>query len=110
MWHEVMQYALAKTPAEAFTRSDNPPTPSKPALRGIWQGNDTHVQNGIEFVTQSVHEILQWVDRSNPTGAPPTDPTQDSQYAYWEYPVHAWAQANGYQDGVQVPVGNAPQI
>jgi 1A family penicillin-binding protein len=108
MWHEVMQYALAKTPAQAFTRSDSPSVPQKPVLRGIWQGNDTHSQNGVEFVTQSIHEILQWVDKSNPTGPTPVDPAQDSQYEYWDFPVRQWAQKNGYQDGMQIPVGNAP--
>jgi 1A family penicillin-binding protein len=108
MWHEVMQYALSKTPAVAFTRSDTPVVPQKPVLRGVWQGELSTVQNGIEYVTQSVHEILNWVNKDNPTGPIPADPAQDSQYAYWEYPVRQWAQQNGYQDGAQVPVGNAP--
>jgi hypothetical protein len=108
MWHEVMQYALARTPNEAFTRTDTPAVPQKPVLRGIWQGDVSTVQNGIEFVTQSVHEILNWVDKNNPTGPFPGNPSVDPQYTNWEYPVRLWAQANGYQDGIQVPVGNAP--
>ncbi len=109
MWHEVMQYALPKTQNEAFTRSDTPAIPQKPVLRGIWQGDVSTTQNGIEFVTQSVHEILNWVDRSNPTGAFPSNPSDDSQYVRWEYPVRLWATQNGYADGAQVPVGNATQ-
>jgi 1A family penicillin-binding protein len=107
MWHEVMGYALARTPTLAFTRTDTPAVPQKPVLRGIWQGDVSINQNGIEYVTQSVHEILNWVDKNNPQGGFPADPAQNPQYAYWDYPVRQWAQQNGYADGAQVPVGNA---
>lgn len=110
MWNQVMKYALQNTPNESFTRSDTPSVPAKPVLRGIWQGENSTIQNGIEYVTQSVHDILNWVDKSDPTGPIPADPTQDPQYQYWEYPVRQWAQKNGYPDGTQVPVGPAPQI
>ncbi|HVV15198.1 MAG TPA: PBP1A family penicillin-binding protein [Candidatus Paceibacterota bacterium] len=109
MWHEVMQYALAHTPNESFTRGDENESGLKPVLRGIWQGENTSNRNGIEYVEQSVHEILNWVDKSNPNGPIPAYPGQDSQYDHWEYPVRVWAAQNGYQDGVEVPVGNAPQ-
>lgn len=104
-WREFMQYALIETPVTSFSRSDAPSPASKPVLRGIWQGNTTYVQNNIEFVQQSVHEILHWVDKHNPNGPVPTDPQNDSQYTLWELPVRAWAQQNGYADGVSVPVG-----
>ncbi|HVV38779.1 MAG TPA: PBP1A family penicillin-binding protein [Candidatus Paceibacterota bacterium] len=108
MWHEVMQYELARIPNQSFSRSDQGGGYLKPVLRGIWQGDVSTFQNGIEYVNQSVHEILNWVDKDNPNGPIPADPTQDSQYSRWEYPVRIWAQQNGYVDGVQVPVGNAP--
>jgi len=108
MWHDIMQYELARIPNQSFSRSEVDESSLKPVMRGIWQGDVASVQNGIEYVTQSVHDILNWVDKSNPNGPIPADPTQDSQYANWEYPVRIWAQQNGYQDGIQVPVGNAP--
>jgi len=104
-WHEFMAYALTKTPNTPFTRADGTTDAFKPVLRGIWQGNETTVQNNIEFVQQSVHNILHWVNKSNPNGPVPTNPQNDSQYALWEVPVRAWAQANGYVDGALVPVG-----
>lgn len=107
MWHEVMQYVLANTPNESFTRTDSGSAGLKPVLRGIWQGEETSQKNNIEFVTQSVHSILNWVDKDNPNGPIPSNPAQDSQYNLWEYPVRLWAQQNGYQDGIKVPVGNA---
>ncbi len=107
-WREMMQYILANTPPTPFSRSESTPTGLKPALRGIWQGNTTFTQNNIEYVEQSVHEILHWVFKNDPNGPVPTEPQSDSQYALWEYPVRLWAQQNGYIDGAQVPVGTAP--
>jgi len=108
MWSEFMRYALTKVPEESFTRSEIYTAPLKPVLRGVWQGSQNYIENGIEYSTQSVHEILYWVDKSNPTGPTPTNPSSDPQFNLWEVPVRAWAQANGYVDGVQVPVGSAP--
>lgn len=76
-WNEVMQYALARRPVEAFSRSQWT-YPDKPALRGAW---GTPGRDGL------VHEILYWVDRADPTGPPPSNPNNDSQFAYWDLPV-----------------------
>jgi 1A family penicillin-binding protein len=110
MWSEFMRYAVSKEPSAAFSRSEIQSAPLKPVLRGVWQGNQNYIQNGIEYVTQSVHEILHWVDRSDPLGPPPANPSNDSQYTLWEVPVRAWAQAQGYVDGITVPVGSAPGV
>ncbi len=107
MWSQFMRYALTKLPDESFNRTEVYEAGLKPVLRGVWQGENSNVQNGIEYVTQSVHEILNWVDRSDPTGPIPSNPASDSQYNLWEVPVRAWAQANGYVDGALVPVGPA---
>lgn len=108
MWHSVMAYALSKSSYTAFTRSDTYTTSLKPVLRGIWQGGETYVDDGIEYAEQSVHSILHWVNKSNPNGPVPRNPSNDSQYTLWEYPVRVWAAANNYDDGNRVPVGIAP--
>ncbi len=108
MWSEFMKYALTKEPEESFTRSDVPAAPLKPVLRGVWQGNQNYIQNNIEYVTQSVHEILYWVDKSDPAGPAPVNPADDPQFNLWEVPVREWAQTHGFVDGIQVPVGPAP--
>jgi membrane peptidoglycan carboxypeptidase len=85
MWHDFMQYALQKTPNNAFTRSEDTDPTVKPSLRGIWQvpGSDG-----------SIHEILYWVDKNDPTGPSPANPAQDPQFNFWDIPVRAWAQTN----------------
>jgi len=37
-----------------------------------------------------VHSILYWVNKDDPQGPPPADPSQDSQFPYWEYAVRKW--------------------
>src|SRR3569623_2613762 len=65
MWSQFMRYVFIKFPDESFTRTEPSEAGLKPVLRGVWQGNNTYVNNCIEYVTQSVHEILNWVDKSN---------------------------------------------
>jgi 1A family penicillin-binding protein len=87
-WSEFVRYAVSKFPNSAFARG-NYPTPSKPALRGLWQvpGSDG-----------SIHELLYWVTKGDPSGPQPSNPASDSQYNYWEYPVRAWAAQNSFNN------------
>lgn len=114
MWSSFMHQALAVIPDERFI----PPTPAdpatlKPIMRGIWQGGQTYTIDTVsgrlatpltppesrkEVAVQSVHDILYWVDKSDPLGPPPADPTNDPQFSHWEAPVRLWAQKNGYLD------------
>lgn len=86
MWHEFMVYALAKYPGGDFT----PPSPEATSetlpgvLTGDWNSNPS----------LGVHDILYWVNKSDPRSGPPTNPSSDSQFYYWEYPVQLWAQTN----------------
>ncbi len=43
-----------------------------------------------------VHNILHYVNRADPLGPAPADPSTDGQYAFWEEPVKAWAEEQGY--------------
>jgi len=51
-----------------------------------------------EKVVQQVHSILYWVDKNNPLGAPPANPTNDSQFNSWEYAVRKWATEKNLAD------------
>ncbi len=86
MWHEFMQYAINSLPNESFTFSETDESSLKPVLRGIWQtpGNDG-----------KPHEILYWVNKSDPNGPSPNNPEADPQYKYWEGPVQAWITTHG---------------
>lgn len=106
LWNEIMTYALTNLPSERFTK---PPAidiaTTKPQLRGVWQGNTSYTIDTIsgklatehtpkelqqELFVQDIHTILHWIDKKNPAGPPPTDPTNDPQYLLWEYAVQKW--------------------
>ena len=83
MWNAFMTQALPEVPNTTFT-PPAPTTATKPVLTG------QYVING------QVHNILYYVDKSDPTGPDPTNPATDPEYDNWETGVENWAQANGY--------------
>lgn len=105
-WSEFMQYALTKIPVEHFSRSDTGTFTSKPVLNGIWQGGDivTDPVTGMAAVVCDVHNILYWVDRSDPRGPSPRGASGDSQYRYWEAAAQTWAAHSGCAPGSLVPL------
>lgn len=114
MWSSFMHQAIATLPNEDFT----PPTPAdpatlKPVMKGIWQGGTTYTIDTVsgklateftppetrkEIAVQSVHDILYWVNKNDPLGPPPVNPSDDPQFERWEAPVRTWALQNGYLD------------
>lgn len=93
MWHEVMELAIEKYPAESFA----PPAPQAdydslpPVLRGLWNTNPS----------EGTHDILYWVNRDNPRSGRPQNAWRDSQFAYWEYPVSQWALGTAAPPGAE---------
>lgn len=83
MWHEVMVYALSKYPKTYFGEPSSVSASVPPLLRGNWRVPDA--QGNIV-----PHDLLYWTDKNNPLGPPPFNPSQDSQFAYWEYGVSYW--------------------
>jgi membrane peptidoglycan carboxypeptidase len=105
VWGAFMSQVAKDYPPDSFKAPPPPLTDGKPVLRGIWQGGVSYWEDTIsgkvatqytppetkkEIVFNSVHNILQWVDKDDPQGPIPTDPTQDPQYANWEYAVRNW--------------------
>ena len=43
-----------------------------------------------------VHNILQYVNRNDPLGAPLDDPSHEPQYSLWEAPVALWVEEQGF--------------
>ena len=114
MWRKIFDAIGSDLPATPFPRPvyayKNAPT-VKPILRGIWQGGETYTVDKIsgklatqytpkemqlEVPVTNVHSILQWVNKGDPMGPPPTNPESDPQYIYWETPIRLWAAANGF--------------
>ena len=113
IWNKFMVEALKSFPNEQFERPNlevNPET-VKPVLRGSWQGNENFFIDKIsgklatentpnetreEKIITNVHNILYWIDRSNITGPPPSNPENDSQFSHWEIPVQNWWVNNAY--------------
>lgn len=114
IWHAFMERALTKKPVERFTKPA-PIKTDKPVLAGTLPTETTVFVDAVTrkkipddclatwpkqyIATQkikAVHTILYYVDRTNPTGPAPTDPSSDPMFARWEKPVQAWAKKNGF--------------
>ncbi|MBU4421878.1 transglycosylase domain-containing protein [Candidatus Parcubacteria bacterium] len=71
----------------------------------------------IEKTYKEVHNILYYVDKDNPRGPAPSDPTKDPYYNAWEDAVRVWAEKNNFvselppngYDDIHIPA-NKPQI
>ena len=114
IWNAFMKRALEGAKVEQF-KKPKPNTAKKPILRGQLQGDtpisvDSETGRQIpdsclatwpkEFIKQvtlkEVHTILYYVDKDDPDGPAPADPTKDPMFAEWEKPIAAWAKKNNY--------------
>ena len=94
MWRAFMDQALAKIPNEQFEKPliENS-SYLKPVLNNIWQGGlYASSTNEQVMIVGGVHSILNWLDKDNPNGPIPENPSADPQYQSWEYGVRRWAQ------------------
>ncbi|MFH0780285.1 MAG: PBP1A family penicillin-binding protein [Parcubacteria group bacterium] len=118
IWKEFMTKALAETPAENFTPVVVPQT-GKPILDGVsapevivkidkYTGKLATDLTPSDFIVEkkvsSPHDILFYVNKDDPTGPMPSDPSADPQYANWEAAVQDWLR----RTGAVVPVDNIP--
>ncbi len=105
LWGAFMSQVAKNYPPSNFEEPLPPITEGKPVLRGIWQGGYSYKIDTVsgklatqytppettkEIVFDNVHTILHWVNKDDPQGPAPTTPTNDSQYAYWEFGVRKW--------------------
>lgn len=81
IWHAFLEEALKLYPSETFTRPA-PTYPEKPILGGDYLAGN------------QIHTILYYVDKKDPSGPPPADPSADSQFSNWETGVLAWARGH----------------
>ena len=110
LWNAFFTKVFPSLPDERFSSPQPIPRTLKPALRGLWYGGDVYAVDKIsgklateytppEFIDERVvpnpHEILYWVNKSEPSGPPPQNPYDDPQFLLWETPAQEWIQKNG---------------
>lgn len=97
LWRAFMDQVLYKYPNEQFEEPlVEDKTQLKPVLQGIWQGGMLASSTpGTVMVTGGVHSILNWLNKDDPRGSYPDNPSEDSQFDHWEYSVRIWAQDHG---------------
>ncbi|MCX6723923.1 MAG: PBP1A family penicillin-binding protein [Candidatus Staskawiczbacteria bacterium] len=81
MWNKVMTKIASSNPIENFTPPD-PITNRNPILLG-------------QLPTGDNHTILYYVDKNNPLGSQPQDPTIDTQYFSWQAGINNWISSGG---------------
>lgn len=122
LWNAFFMSASTSVNEEYFLPPQPTPKNIKPALRGVWYGGETFAVDKIsgklatdftpdeyrvDRVIPNPHEILYWVNKEDPLGAPPQNPYLDPQFILWELPAQRWIAANGLPlDALQgIPAG-----
>ncbi|MCL5004858.1 MAG: PBP1A family penicillin-binding protein [Patescibacteria group bacterium] len=80
IWNAFMKEVLLKYPAEPFNKPDeiNLAEIQKPMLDGSY--------------TYDIHDILYYVDKNDPLGPIPQNPSRDPQFINWETSSQIWWQ------------------
>jgi 1A family penicillin-binding protein len=109
IWHEYMDRVLGDTPIEYFKKAEIQKT-GKPVLDGQIEGNIkvkidrasgllateyTPESYIIEKTFTEPHCILYYINKDDPLGDPPKDPSADPQFELWENRVLEWAEKQG---------------
>ena len=123
LWNAFMQEALKSLPNEPLPKPEPTDLSAvKPVIRGVWQGGLTYIIDRFsgkkateytppeaqqEKVVGSVHSILYFVNRNDPRGPAPSDPSTDSQFRLWEYAVREWATSQHLTDESEAVIPSA---
>ncbi len=110
IWRDYMDRVLGDTPIEQFKEPEIKKT-GKPVLDGQIEGN-TKIKidrasgllateytpvNYIEEKTYTeANSILYYINKDDPLGDAPEDPSQDPQFELWESRVLEWAKKQGF--------------
>lgn len=109
IWNEFMTRALDGTPVEAFQKAEY--SASNPGVQGNLEKKET---KKIDKITKKLipdecvatyppeymedkefkvaHDLLFWVNKSDPNGGVPEHPEQDPMFSAWESSVTKWAE------------------
>lgn len=109
IWQEFMKRALEETPVEGFVKP-----PSTDATKAVLLGKSQEVKIAIDTVTgkrataftppdlaeeqtfREAHCELWYLDKDDPRGPAPSDPTSDLQFWNWESAVQDWAKRTNW--------------
>jgi 1A family penicillin-binding protein len=112
IWNQFMKNALKTLPKESFPEPP-PNEETKSILRGSTEGgvpvkinkitgklaaSSTPENLIIERIFIPQHSILHYVDKNDPPGPLPEDPTVDSQYTIWENSIADWVTRKQEED------------
>ncbi len=111
IWRSFMDKALAGKPVENFTKPQAVAA-NKAVLNGQWSDDlkikidkscgdklaaESTPQDQIDEITyRQVHSILYYVQKDDPRGDAPKEPTSDAQFVNWEASIRKWVEENGY--------------
>lgn len=104
IWQRYMRRALEKAPIERFQTPTPTPSDLKPILLGkTFETNVkldavsgkrateyTPPETIVERTFREAHDTLFYLDKDDPRGPAPDDPTRDPQYEHWERAVQNW--------------------
>lgn len=107
IWQEFMLKVLGDTPIESFKEPDDYTT-GKAILDGKLEyatvqvdkesgslaSEDTPIESIEEVSIPRHHSILFYVDKNDPRGKSPNNPSDDPQFDIWEDAVKKWAEKN----------------
>lgn len=111
IWNKFMDRVLGDTPVEDFKSLEDIKT-GKPAIDGELEYTKTvkideisgllatehtpekHIKE-VEYPADP-HCILYYVDKEDPTGEKPENPSEDPQFDLWEEAVQEWAKENNF--------------
>lgn len=82
IWNNFLYQVLSKFPNEEFPKPNIPYYSEKPIL------------NGEYIINNEIHSILYYIDKNNPLGPQPLNPSIDPQFNNWESSVLIWANNN----------------
>lgn len=121
IWNQFMAQSTSGTPIEKFPSLPTSTSSDKPVLHGANGGIKLKINNltgrlassttpSQVIVEQSFlppHDILYYVNRLDPRGPAPTDPSIDSQYQNWENSLQDWV-IRQQQAGKPVTLADPP--
>jgi membrane peptidoglycan carboxypeptidase len=90
IWSNFLKQVLPTYQPELFTSPAPLPPVDKPMLNGDYIARPS--AGGVSY--PQIHNILYYVDRSNPLGPSPQNPSDDPQFNNWEVGVLNWASQN----------------